>query len=115
MVAEGLPETDVCGSGSLLTGTSVIQLANGVLAPAGSCSFAVQVLVPANASGAVLNVRSPLTGQVGSSPITANPASAESELVIGALLIDIPADAPWALLLLAALLTVAAIRQVRFG
>ncbi|MBO6797778.1 Ig-like domain-containing protein [Maricaulis sp.] len=50
MVATGLPATDVCGSGSTLSGTDTITLTNGSLAQDASCTFSVTVDVPAGAT-----------------------------------------------------------------
>jgi len=61
LVATGLPRIDVCGSGSTLTGTSVLSLTGGNLPADGSCSFDVTVQVPANAApGSYLNTSSDL-------------------------------------------------------
>ena len=61
LVATGLPRIDVCGSGSTLSGTSVLTLTGGNLPADGSCSFNVTVQVPANAApGSYLNTSSDL-------------------------------------------------------
>lgn len=49
LAAISLP-TDPCGVGSGLAGTSTISLSNGTLAPEGSCSFSIPVLIPAGAA-----------------------------------------------------------------
>jgi hypothetical protein len=46
LMATGLPANDVCGSGSVLAGTSILILTGGNLGPGGSCSFDVVVHVP---------------------------------------------------------------------
>ena len=50
MVATGLPMTDVCGTGSMLSGTSVLTLTGGDTGPNNSCSFDVTVQVPASSA-----------------------------------------------------------------
>lgn len=63
LTATNLPLVDVCGTGSVVSGTNVISLAGGTLAPMGGmCSFNVEVLVPAGASaGSFLNTTTNLT------------------------------------------------------
>ncbi len=61
LVATGLPTADVCGAGSLLTGTSVLTLTGGNLLPSGSCTFSVTLSVPGDAEpGDYLNTTSSL-------------------------------------------------------
>ncbi|MDH3745970.1 MAG: hypothetical protein OES47_12790, partial [Acidobacteriota bacterium] len=58
--ATGLP-TEPCGVGSSVTGTSVLTLTGGNLLPGGSCTFSVDLSVPAGAVGGVFpNVTSDL-------------------------------------------------------
>ena len=61
LVASNLPTTP-CGPGSSLTGTSLLLLTGGELAPmGGTCSFGVTVTVPGSASaGTFPNATSPL-------------------------------------------------------
>lgn len=67
LAATGLPAAGVCGAGSQLTGTSVLSLTGGNLLAEGSCSFSVNVQVPADAlPGVYDNLTSPITGSVGS-------------------------------------------------
>ena len=49
LVATGLPLTDVCGTGSTISGTSSLSLIGGNLTGGGSCTFSVDLLVPASA------------------------------------------------------------------
>ena len=49
LVATGLPQSNVCGAGSSLSGTSTISLSAGALAEGGSCNFSVTLQVPTNA------------------------------------------------------------------
>ncbi|PYG27155.1 uncharacterized protein DUF11, partial [Pelagimonas varians] len=50
LVASGLPVSDVCGSGSSLSGTSTLSLTNASLAASQSCTFDVTVQVPSSAT-----------------------------------------------------------------
>ncbi|MGR9071792.1 MAG: DUF7933 domain-containing protein [Gammaproteobacteria bacterium] len=60
-VAIGLPESDVCGTGSLLSGASVITLTGGNLLAGGSCTFGVNLSIPASAlPGTYVNTTSEL-------------------------------------------------------
>jgi Domain of unknown function DUF11 len=59
--ATGLPRNDVCGTGSVLSGTSLITLTGASLTPGNSCSFDVPVLIPASATvGSYTNTTSEL-------------------------------------------------------
>ena len=60
LAATALP-TEPCGAGSTITGTNVLSLSGGNLLPGGSCTFSVDLLVPASApAGDFLNVTSEL-------------------------------------------------------
>jgi hypothetical protein len=60
-VTSNLPINDVCGAGSVLSNTSGLSLSGGNLAAGGSCSFSVDLMVPANAApGPYLNTTSSL-------------------------------------------------------
>ncbi len=48
--ATGLPTADVCGTGSSVSGTSIISLTGGNLAAGTSCTFDVSVAIPAAAA-----------------------------------------------------------------
>ena len=74
LVATGLPRVDVCGSGSTLTGTSVLSLTGGSVGGGGSCSFNVTVQAPAaTAPGTFVNTTSDLfaSGLAVADPATA--------------------------------------------
>ncbi|MCB1605979.1 MAG: hypothetical protein KDI71_03235, partial [Xanthomonadales bacterium] len=61
--AVGLPLNDVCGSGSQISGTSLITLMNGSLPPSGTCQFSVMVQIPAGAAqGTYPNTTSTIDG-----------------------------------------------------
>ena len=68
LVATGLPSNDVCGSGSSLSGTSLLVLTGGSLSSGASCSFSVALQVPgAAAPGNHVNTTSQLASSLGSS------------------------------------------------
>ncbi len=115
--AIGLPQGDVCGAGSQLTGTSVIALTDGALGPGESCTFEVTVLVPQSASmGTFLNITSPLDGVVGGAPVAGDPASAaQANLEVEANILEIPTLGELGLLLLAALLALLSLGHLRRG
>jgi MYXO-CTERM domain-containing protein len=64
--AVGLPAADVCGEGSMLTGTDVLTLSGGALAAESSCTFSVELQVPNDvATGtSVRNVSTELSGMI---------------------------------------------------
>lgn len=73
LVATGLP-AEPCGLGSTISGTSLLALSGGNLLPGGSCTFSVDLLVPADAPGGTfLNTTSNLQvlGVAAASPATA--------------------------------------------
>ena len=75
LVATGLPMSNVCGSGSSLSGTSVLTLTGGSVAGGNSCSFNVTVQVPGGATaGSYTNTTSSLftSGLAVASPATAD-------------------------------------------
>ncbi|HSR70200.1 MAG TPA: hypothetical protein VLU25_19885 [Acidobacteriota bacterium] len=64
--AVGLPAMDVCGVGSMLSGTSTISLTGGLIPAGESCTFSVTLQVPPGAaSGEYPNTTSNLTGDLG--------------------------------------------------
>ncbi len=50
LAANGLPQSDVCGAGSSITGITNLSFTDGVLAPGESCSFNLSLQVPAGAT-----------------------------------------------------------------
>ncbi|MEZ5332531.1 MAG: hypothetical protein R2991_10870 [Thermoanaerobaculia bacterium] len=77
LAAVGLPMMDVCGMGSSLTGTSVISLTGGTLAPLSSCTFSVTLAVPASVplGASFLNTTSTVTGSLAGLGVTGQPAT----------------------------------------
>jgi len=78
LTAVGLPMSDVCGTGSTLAGTSTLNMSGGTLPAGGSCTFSVPLQVPASATpGSYPNTTSSLSGDLGGTPVTAKPATAD--------------------------------------
>lgn len=76
LVAVGMPVNDVCGTGSVLSGTSQLTLSGGTLSAGAWCTFTVSLQVPlAATAGAYPNTTSAITGTVGVSGVTGNTAS----------------------------------------
>ena len=50
LTAVGLPLTDLCGTGSQLTGIHTLSFTAGALPPEGACTFSVTLQVPITAS-----------------------------------------------------------------
>ncbi len=94
LVALGLPKSNVCGTGSELSGTSVLTLTGGSLSPGGSCTFTASLLVPVDAPpGLHINTTSSITGMSNAMPVTGDPASDGLEVLAGLLGMDF-GDAP---------------------
>ncbi|HSR67542.1 MAG TPA: hypothetical protein VLU25_06335 [Acidobacteriota bacterium] len=71
-----LPKNDVCGPGSVLSGTGVITLTGGVLPPQGSCTFSTTLSVPSEAApGLYTNSTSTITGDSGGLMVEGSAAS----------------------------------------
>jgi len=83
LVAVGLPLANPCGSGSVLSGGSVLTLTGGNLGTGETCTFSVTLAVPADApAGTFVNTTSTITGDAGGSSVSGRPA--EDFLVIAA-------------------------------
>lgn len=77
--ATGLPQTDVCGEGSQIDGLDFLSFIGGSLPPNGSCTFSIDVVVPAFASpGVYTNVTGSLRKGGGT---VADPATADLEII----------------------------------
>lgn len=62
----GLPQADVCGFGSSISGTSTLALSGGSIPARSTCSFTVSVQVPASAvAGEYTNTTSAVQAQIG--------------------------------------------------
>ncbi|SOE20701.1 hypothetical protein SAMN06298216_1186 [Spirosomataceae bacterium TFI 002] len=76
LTATGTPFSDICGSGSQLTGTSLLTFTGGNIPPEGSCTFSVPVQIPlAASSGAYSSTTSAITANIDGSMFTGNSAS----------------------------------------
>jgi hypothetical protein len=112
MMAVGLPASDVCGPGSLLSGTSFLTLTGGNLPPSGSCMFSVDVQVPAGIPpGTYVNTTSDLSQ--GGIP-AAEPATADVVVEAALAGIEIPITTPLGTLVFVALIAAAAIWRLRW-
>ena len=74
LAATGLPLTDVCGTGSTISGTSSLSLIGGNLAGGGSCTFSIDLFVPASAAPGTFNSTSSQLTEI--SLTASGPASA---------------------------------------
>jgi len=76
LAATGLPASNVCGTGSALSGTGVVSLTGGNLAPESSCTFSVAVAVPPGAvPGTYTNTTSTITGTIAGSGVSGSAAT----------------------------------------
>ena len=110
--AVDVPQTDVCGAGSLLDGFSVVSLTGGTVAPGASCMFSVLVAISESANtGVYSNVTSALSADVNGAAVTSDAAgTAGADLSVTANIIAIPTLGSWGLWLLILCLTGAALR-----
>lgn len=84
LAATGLPMMNVCGSGSSISGTTVLSFSGGTLAPGASCTFSVTLSVPGNAPpGGFLNQTSDVSAMV--SGIAVQGAFSSDTLLVGGL------------------------------
>ena len=98
LVATGLPQTDVCGAGSSLSGTDTITLADGQLGDGASCTFSVTLQTPGGAAaGDYTSTTSALSMTRSDLGATSSPAASDdlSIFVIasGAPTVTVSADA----------------------
>lgn len=76
LVAIGLPQNDICGAGSQISGTSTLIFTGGNLPPEGSCTFSVTLQVPiGTVPGAYPNATSAVTGTIDGEVETGNIAN----------------------------------------
>ena len=84
LVAVGLPMNDICGTGSMITGTDILTFSGGSLSPGETCTFSITLQVPGGAlPGTYTNTTSDLSATVGGLMGTNVPAS--DDLLIGGL------------------------------
>jgi hypothetical protein len=113
MVAIELPAADVCGAGSLISGTSLLTFSGGILAAAGSCTFTVDVEIPsATTPGTYLNTTSDLF-EIGSPAGEPATADLEVEPAVGAT--AIPVTSPIGMLVLIVLIATAALWRLKWS
>ncbi len=106
MAAVGLPAADVCGPGSEISGTSLLSLRDGTLNPGETCTFDVEVVIPASATpGTFDNITSTLF--IAGNP-SSEPATASLDVEQAAAISAIPTATPLGSLLLIILLMTAA-------
>lgn len=87
LVSVDAPQIDVCGPGSQVSGTSVLSLTGGSLAPGETCTFAATLQVPATAApGTHTNTTSNVISTVAGEPVIGN--SAVADLRIAGLTLD---------------------------
>jgi len=122
MVAVGLPMTDVCGPGSVISGSSVVTLSNATLPPGEVCNFQITVHLPADiVQGTYTNVTSPISADAGGGASTGDAgseATASIDLPFGSSVpsaIQAPEliptlDPRWLLAMMAIFLMVVAVR-----
>ncbi|HSO22697.1 MAG TPA: hypothetical protein VLT81_07305, partial [Chondromyces sp.] len=95
LAAVGLPQADVCGAGSQISGTSTLSFSGGSLAPGEECTFAVILQVPAGAAvGSYANTTSAVSATVAGVETTGSSASGQlmiAGLVLGKEFTDDPA------------------------
>ena len=76
LTAVGLPLLDVCGPGSAISGTNLLNFVDGNLGPESSCTFSVTLQVPAGAGfGTYTNTTSAVTFDRGGDPVVESPAT----------------------------------------
>lgn len=81
LVATGLPADGFCGAGSQMTGTSLLAMSGGNLAPEGTCMFDVTLHVPVGAAaGTFPNTTSQVTADINGSGVSGDAAT--DDLVI---------------------------------
>src|SRR5690606_696122 len=78
LVATDTPQTDICGAGSQLGGSSLLIFSGGELGPGESCTFDVELQVPASATPGSFDTT---TSNLSSNGLPASdPASATLEI-----------------------------------
>ncbi|WP_371225896.1 autotransporter domain-containing protein [Roseovarius sp. 2305UL8-3] len=85
-VAVGLPVSNVCGTGSTITGTSTLSLSGGAIPARGTCSFTVTVQVPGSAApGTYTNTTSAVQAQIGGGALGGTDTATDTIDVLAAL------------------------------
>ena len=115
LTAVGLPTSDVCGTGSLLDGTTSVTLSGGSLAPGASCVFSATLQIPSSTMpGSYTNTTSVLTATVAGTQVAGDAGSeASDDLQINATPDAIPMLGTQGLLILAALMSLIGVGVLR--
>jgi uncharacterized repeat protein (TIGR01451 family)/uncharacterized protein (TIGR03382 family) len=82
LVAVGLPLDNICGDGSTITGTNLLEFSGGSLAPSSECTFSVTLQIPQDvqSTSVITNVTSRLQGSLNQIPVFAEPAQASLKI-----------------------------------
>jgi uncharacterized repeat protein (TIGR01451 family) len=82
LAAVGLPANDICGAGSVISGTGLLTFTGGSLGPASECTFDITLEAPLDAplGTSATNVTSEVTGTVGGSATSGPPATDDLEI-----------------------------------
>lgn len=104
--ALNLPVNDVCGSGSLVSGSQQISLTDGSLNGGESCQISILVSIPNNtATGAYNNTTGPITADIGGNTVNGGTGSTGNAILnVNGALIMVPTVSFTGLLLLTILL-----------
>lgn len=79
--ASGLPQSNVCGTGSMISGTGEVTLTDGMIAAGDSCKFSITTTVPSSAAGGIYtNTTSVPTGMITGLAVDGNAASDEVQI-----------------------------------
>ena len=112
--ATDTPKNDVCGTGSSISGTTLLTFANGSLGPGASCTFSVTLSVPDAVAGSFLNKTTVIGGTVGGRAVAGDEADvATATLRVTAPVTEIPTLGRGSLILLSLLLLAAAWARMR--
>ena len=83
LVAKDLPLSDICGTGSQLSGTTHLSFTGGHLIPGESCTFSATLEVPRTApTGDHTNVTSSISATMNGEIVDGNEASADLEVEV---------------------------------
>ena len=83
LVSTSATQSDVCGSGSSISGTSMLTFAGGELAAGNTCSFSVNLQIPNSAAGSAVSLATSTVSGTVSSVAVLNAAVTRSLLISG--------------------------------
>ena len=76
LTATGTPVNNICGTGSQISGTTLLTFTGGTIPAQGSCTFSVTLSIPGGAAvGSYTNTTSAISGEINSSTVTGNTAT----------------------------------------